>query len=170
MIRIRTVTAGALVAGMLVSGAAFAQGPRGGPGGRGGRGLTGGLPIASLNLTQAQQDLIRDIRERARTNLQPIEQRLGEAQDAQRKTLSAIPADEAAIRAATLALAEVQAEIAIQQARVQNEIFALLTAEQQAQLQTTVAEREQRMEQRQQQMHERREQMRERRGQQQSPQ
>ena len=152
MNRFRWMTAVALAAALCIGGAASAQGPRGGgpgrAGGPGGRGL-GALPLASLNLTQAQQDLIRDIRERSRGEMSPIEAKLRQAQAAQQKAVSAIPLNEGAIRAATLSLAEVQAEAAILQARVQNEIFASLTSDQQAQVKKALAEREQRIEERQ---------------------
>jgi Spy/CpxP family protein refolding chaperone len=158
MNRFRWMTAVALAA-MLSAGAAFAQGPRaGGPGlperlgavplaragGPGGRGVMGLLPLASLNLTQAQQDLIRDIRERSRTEMTQIEAKLRQAHAAQRQAVSAIPLNEGAIRAATLAVAEVQADASILQARVQNEIFAVLSSEQQEQVKKVLAEREQR--------------------------
>ena len=155
MIRIRAFTAAALVAGLLAGGTAFAQGPRfGGPGdfgrrgGPGGRGLMGGLPLASLNLTQAQQDLIRDIRMRNRTDLQAIEGRLRTAQEAQRKAVESIPLNEALIRSTTAAVGDVQAEAAILQARLHNEIFAALTPDQQAQVQKALAEREARVQER----------------------
>ena len=143
------VLAAVLSSGIL----AEAQGPRGGgPGGRhgfGGRGALGGLPLASLNLTQAQQDLVRDIRERQGVELRQIQAKLRDAQAAQQQAVTAIPPNEAAIRQTTLALAEVQAEVAIHQARVRSEIFAALTPEQQATVQKAQAERRQRAQQRQ---------------------
>jgi Spy/CpxP family protein refolding chaperone len=153
MNRFRSLTAGALLIGMIAGGAAFAQGPRGGGpgrfGGPDGRGGPGGLPLAALNLTQAQQDLIRDIRERNRDAMRETNAKLQQAHDAQRNAVNAIPLNEGLIRQTTLALAEVEAEMAIQQARVQNEIFASLTAEQQAQVKQALAERQARAQQRQ---------------------
>jgi Spy/CpxP family protein refolding chaperone len=80
---VRSFVAGVVVVGMLVSGAVFAQGPRaGGPGGGQGRagglgrGGVAGLPLAGLSLTQAQQDVIADIRERGRVQLQEVEARI----------------------------------------------------------------------------------------------
>jgi Spy/CpxP family protein refolding chaperone len=73
----RSLTAGVLMVGMLVSGVAFAQGQRGGgPGRAGGLGRGGGLPLASLNLTPAQQDVIADIRERGRAQMREVEERM----------------------------------------------------------------------------------------------
>lgn len=169
MKRFRTVAAVAL-AGVLGAGTlAEAQGPRPvGPFGRehgaGARGALGGLPVGTLNLTQAQQDLIRDIRERHRANLQQVEATLRAARLAQQKAVNAIPADEGAIRAATLAAADAEAEIAVEQARLRSEIYAALTPEQQQRVTTALAEREQRMQQREQRMQQRQSQARERRG------
>jgi Spy/CpxP family protein refolding chaperone len=161
MKRIHVIGAIMLAAVMSIGSLAEAQGPRAGGPGAGrkgfiGRGATGGLPLASLNLTQAQQDLIGDIRERQRDELRQVEAKVREAHAAQQKALDAIPLDEAAIRRTTLALAEVQAEVAVHQARVRNEIFAALTAEQQATVRKALAEREQRLQARQSQMRERR--------------
>lgn len=150
MIRFRSLMAGALVVAVLATGAAFAQGVRGGgpgrSGGPDGRGFRGALPLASLNLTQAQQDLIRDIRERNREATRETAAKLQQAHEAQRNAVNAIPLDEGLIRQTTLALAEVEADMAIQQARVQNEIFASLTAEQQAQVRRQLAARRARAE------------------------
>lgn len=168
MKRFQTVAAVALAGVLSVAALAEAQGPRpGGPGrgfGFGPRGALAGLPVGSLNLTQAQQDLIRDIRERHRTEMRQVEAKLRAARLAQQKALNAIPADESAIRTATLAAAEVEAEIAVQQARLRGEIYAALTPEQQAQVTKTLAEREQRMQERQKRMQQRRSETRERRN------
>ena len=104
----------------------------------------GGLPLAALNLTQAQQDFIRDVRERGRESARSIEERLRTAQDAQRKAVESVPANEAAIRTATLALAEVQADFAIHQARLQTEIWNSLTPEQQARVNELRSQRQER--------------------------
>jgi Spy/CpxP family protein refolding chaperone len=153
MKRFHVIPAVVLAAAMSIGSVAQAQGPRaGGPrAGRGGPGggPLGGLPLASLNLTQAQQDLIRDIRERNRAELQQVEAKAREAHTAQQKAVNAIPLNEAAIRTTTLALAEVQAEIAVHQARIQNDVFAALTPEQQATVTKARAEREQRVQARQ---------------------
>jgi Spy/CpxP family protein refolding chaperone len=87
--------------------------------------------------------------EQHRTQNQSIGEQLRTAMEAQRKAVDTIPVDEALIRSTTQALVEAQAEMAIQQARVQSEIFALLTPEQQAQARKLQAERSQRIESRQ---------------------
>ena len=67
--------------------------------------------------------------------------------EAQRKAVETIPVDEGLIRSTTQALVDAQTEMAIQQARLQSEIFALLTPDQQAQARKLQAERSQRMQQ-----------------------
>jgi Spy/CpxP family protein refolding chaperone len=61
-----------------------------------------------------------------------------------------MPVNEELIRSTTRDLAEAQAEVAIQQARLQTEIFGLLTPEQQAAAKKLQAERAARSQQRQQ--------------------
>ena len=76
MVRFKTMAVAVLVAA-LAAGSALAQGQRtGGPGreGRGG-GPFAGLPLASLNLTQAQQDQIQSIRERSRAEMEALLER-----------------------------------------------------------------------------------------------
>lgn len=140
MTRFRTITAGVLIAGLLGGGVAYAQGGPGGPGGRGALGARG-LSVRGLNLTDAQQQQVRDIRERHRDAIRQAEQRVREALQAQRQAVSAVPINEGQIRATTFALAEAQTEAAIQQARVSSEIWSALTPEQQAQLEKRRAER-----------------------------
>jgi Spy/CpxP family protein refolding chaperone len=149
--RMETMVGCALMAVLLTGGVASAQGRGIGPGGPGapgrpgaGRGVGGGLPLAALNLTQSQQDLIRDMRERSHEATRPLDQRLREAHDAQRAAVNAIPATEGSIRAATMAVAEIQAEIAILRARLQNEIWHVLTADQQQEARKLQAQQKER--------------------------
>jgi Spy/CpxP family protein refolding chaperone len=149
MNRFHSFTAAVLVVAIVAGGSALAQGRVGGGGGRPGRGagagLLGGLSIASLNLTQAQQDLVRDIRQRGREEVQPLEAKVREAQAAQRNAMDTVPLNEALIHAATQRLVEAQAEVAIHQARMQHEIFLALTPAQQEQVRTAQAARQQRI-------------------------
>jgi len=64
------------------------------------------------------------------------------------------------IRSSTQAMVEAQTELAIQQARMQSEIFALLTPAQQEQAKKLQAEREARMQQRRERVDQRRQQPR----------
>ena len=165
MTRVRSLTAAAAIVALLGGGAAvWAQGGPGGPGGRrgggpggpgpfgvigGGRGMD--LPLRELNVTDAQQQQIKDIRDRHRDEAQQIAQRLRTAADAERKAVESDPVNEGLIRSTTQQLADVQADAAILQAHERSEILSVLTAEQQAQLKKIQAEREARFAQNQQQ-------------------
>ena len=159
MTRFRALTLTAILAGLLAGGVAFAQGPgpgRRGPGGfggfrgpgPGGPGGPGGLPLQALNLTDTQRDQIRQLTQQYRQQNQNVGEQLRTAMEAQRKAVETMPVDEGLIRSATQALVEAQTEMAIQQARLQSEIFALLTPDQQAEARKLQAERNQRVQQR----------------------
>ena len=149
MTRFRSLTVAAVLAAVLAGGAAFAQGP----GGRGGRGAGGfgpgaGLPLRALNLTDAQQEQVRTLTQQFRTQNREAGERLRAALETQRKAVEAIPVNEELIRSTTRDLAEAQAEVAIQRARLQAEIFGLLTPEQQAEAKKLQAQRAARAQQR----------------------
>jgi len=159
----RSLTAGVLVAGLLATGAVYAQGPRGGGpgGGRGMRGPMGpgggiGLALGALNLSEAQREQVRAIRERNREQGQSAAARLREALDKQRAAIETVPADESLITSLTQDLVQAQVEVALQEARLNTEIWSVLTAEQQAQATKMKAERQARVEQRRQQLQQRR--------------
>jgi protein CpxP len=159
MTRFRALTLTAVLVGLLAGAIAFAQGPglgrRGGPGGFGGPGAggpgrpggPGGLPLQALNLTDTQKDQVKQLMQQYRQQNQTAADGLRTAMDAQRKAVETIPADEGLIRSTTPALVEAETEMAIQQARLQAEIFALLTPDQQAQVRKLLAERDQRAQQ-----------------------
>jgi len=154
MKRVSYFITGAVMAAMLATGASsYAQGPGfgrrgGGPGGPGGFGRPGvALPLRDLNLTDAQQQQVRDIRERHRDEAQQIGERLRTAMEAQRKAVEATPVNESLIRSTAQELAEVQADAAIAQAHARSEILSILTADQRAQLSKLQAERQSRAQQ-----------------------
>jgi Spy/CpxP family protein refolding chaperone len=131
------VTAGlvALMSGGAV--ALFAQGAPGrgagplGPGARAGRGFDAGFALGQLNLSDAQKQQVRDITQRHRQQTQPTMQRLQQAMQEQRAAINQVPVNEGAVRDASAALAKVQADMAVEQARVHADIFNILTVEQQ---------------------------------------
>ena len=160
MTRFRKFTLGAVLVALVGSGAAalYAQGPGGrggapfgGPGGPGGRGFAAGFALGQLDLSDAQKQQVRDITQRHRQQTQPLVQRLQQAMEAQRAAIEAIPVNESLVRSASQDLATVQADMAVEQARLHSDIFAVLTAEQQekakqleAQAQARAQERRQR--------------------------
>jgi Spy/CpxP family protein refolding chaperone len=153
--RFRSFTVMAILTAVLAAGALYAQGPgpgRRGPGGFGGPGAFGrggpgaGLPLRQLGLNETQQQQIRDVTEQYRERNRAAVEQLQAAMDAQREAVETMPVNEGLIRSTTQALVEAQTELAIQQARMQSEIFTLLTADQQEQARTLLADRRARME------------------------
>ena len=141
---------------LLAGGAALAQGPgpggRRGPGGPDGPGRPGGpgggLPIRELNLSEAQQQQIRDLTQPYREQNRTAAEKHRVAMEAQRKAVETLPVDEGLIQSTTQALVEAQTELAILQARMQSEIFlTVLTPAQQEQARKLRADREARMHQ-----------------------
>ena len=147
----------AIVAALVIGGAfAYAQGPQPGLRGRGaGFGPGAGLALRGLDLTEAQQEQVRQLSQQNREQLRPLMDRVRAAQEARRQAVEAIPFNEAQVRAAMKDLADVEADLAVAQARLHSDIYALLTAEQQQLLQQRRANREARAKERQQQLQQR---------------
>jgi protein CpxP len=154
------VAATALVVVLVGGFIAFAQGPGfGGPRGRGPAGGPGGpgavFMFRELGLTEAQQQQVRQIGEQFRTENQPLMDRIRRAEEARRDAVEAIPVDESRIRAAMQQLSDAQIELAVRQARLHSDIYALLTPEQQQQAQKLRAERDARVKERQERLQQR---------------
>jgi periplasmic protein CpxP/Spy len=150
MNRVRSFSVATALVAMLAGSVAFAQGPTG-PGRRGGPGgFGGGLPLRGLNLSEAQQQQMRTLRQQFREQNRAAADKLGAALAAQRKAVATVPVDEQAIRSTSQALAEAQTELALQQARLYTDVYGLLTPEQQATAKKLQAERELRAQQREQ--------------------
>ena len=115
--------------GMMGRGMMGPGGPgmRGGPGGPGGM---FGLPLRALELTDAQREQVKAIMESHRDAQKAAGDKMMEARKALHDAIAADAFDEAAIRAAAGAVAALDADAAVQQARIRAEIFAILTPEQ----------------------------------------
>jgi len=153
---IATVVAALLLAGAAVSVMAQPQtGPQGpgvgmrrGPGGPGARGGPArfGLPgLGQLDLTDAQKEQIKNIHDSHRDEAWQIAQRTEAAQRDLNLTADAPVVDEAGIRAKADVLAAAIAEGTIHRAKVNAEIFNVLTSEQQEKLKAFRAQRQERM-------------------------
>ena len=132
------------------------RGPGGGPGG----GPLGGLlalhpdlPLAALNLTDAQREQVRTIMQSHRDEGRAIAQKAHAALENLRKA-SEGTVDEGAIGQQSQALGAVIGEAAVLRARVRAEVFAILTPEQQAEAAKIAEQRRTRMQQRRQQRQE----------------
>lgn len=144
MKRLQTMAAVTAMVSLCAVGAAQAQGPgprgdgdgrgRGGPGGRGGGAIM--LPVRELGLTDAQREQVEQIRTANREATQAAQQRMREAEGAQRAAVQTVPLNESLVRSTAQALALAQTDLAVQEARVFNDVWQLLTPEQQTKLQT----------------------------------
>ena len=153
--------AAALMLGVV--GLAQQDGPRGfgghGPGGHGRRGpggpgesrgpRGGGLgPLArDLNLTDAQKAEVKKITDAFEASTQALHEQLRQAGPGGGGPFEGLKDgafDEAAVRAAAQARANLHVELEVARARMMSQVYALLTAEQKA----TLAERRQQFEQR----------------------
>ena len=136
MDRVRKIVVTAGIVALMSGGAValLAQGAPGrgagpfGPDGR--RGFEAGFALGQLNLSDAQKQQVRDITQRHRQQTQPTMQRLQEAMQTERAAINQVPVNEAAVRDASAALAKVQADMAVEQARLHADVLNILTVEQ----------------------------------------
>jgi Spy/CpxP family protein refolding chaperone len=157
MFRFRSLAAGVAVVALLATSVAFAQGPRGGGRFGGPRGpALFGPELRDLNLTEAQREQVREIRERYGEQMRTTSQRLAEATEKQRQAIETLPVNETLITSATQDMTQAQVDVAIQQARLRADVWSVLTPEQQAQATKLRAERKARFEQRRQRLQQRR--------------
>jgi len=139
MDRVRKIVVTAGLVALMSAGAValFAQGGPGrgagqaGPGGPGGRGFGAGFALGQLDLSDAQKQQVRDIMQRHREQSRATMERLQQAMQAQRAAINQVPVNEAAVRQASASLAAVQADAAVEEARLHADIFSILTVEQQ---------------------------------------
>jgi protein CpxP len=87
---------------------------------------------------------VRQITESHRDEHRAIADRARKAHEALRDVTESPTFDESAVRARAADVATVEADMAVARARLYNEVYQILTPEQQAKLKTLQAEREQR--------------------------
>ena len=142
------VKGGAAAAGLvaLLGGAVFAQGDGpgafGGHGHRGGFGMEGMAGLRQLGLTDDQRAQIRTAMSGHRDEFKALSERARTARQAQAAAISAVPMNEQQVRAASADIAAVQADMAVLRARVHEQVFSVLTPDQQAQARTLAAQRD----------------------------
>ena len=134
----------ALAAALMMTAAAVAQhgpgGPGGhhGPGGPGRHGGPGGLLehfSQVLNLTDAQKTQIKQLEDGFKESTRGLHEQLGKAgPGGPFEALNGGAFDEAAVRAAAQARANVHVELEVAHARFFSQVYAVLTAEQKAKL------------------------------------
>jgi Spy/CpxP family protein refolding chaperone len=106
------------------------------------------LPIRQLNLTEAQRTQLQDIRDRHRDAMRSAMTKLESARRAQEAAIEKVPADEARITSLTQDLTPAEVDVAIQRARLNTEMWSVLTPEQRDQVTKLRAERQQRLNER----------------------
>lgn len=136
----------ALAASVVAGGVALsAQGV----GARPGRAaVAAGLGLGALDLTEAQREHVRQLTQQFREQTRTLAARVQTAQESRRQAFEAVPFNEQQMRSAAQALAEAEADLAVQRARLQADVYALLTPEQQGRLQKMRADRAARIKQR----------------------
>lgn len=107
-----------------------------------------GLPLRELELTDAQREQVRTVMQSHGAAFKEIGDRMRTAREALDTAVTADTLDEAAVRAKAADVATVEADAAVLRAKVHQEVFSLLTAEQQAKARELKAQRQQRMKQR----------------------
>lgn len=106
---------------------------RGGPGGPGGRDGLG--PLArDINLTDEQKAQIKKITDSFEESTKALHEQMRALHESERDAPKDGAFDEAAVRAAAQARANVQIELEVARARMMSQVFSVLTAEQKAQL------------------------------------
>ncbi|HEX7085903.1 MAG TPA: Spy/CpxP family protein refolding chaperone [Vicinamibacterales bacterium] len=147
------------------------RGPQRMRGMRGQRGMRGahrrgvaGIPLRQLDLSDAQRQQVRSIIEARRADFRSVGERLRAAARAQHEAVTRVPVDENEVRARANELAAVQADMAVLRARVHEQVYQVLTPEQQTKLQSLRAEREKRRAERAERMKQRLEQRRQQRA------
>jgi len=147
-----TVLASLFAAGLLtigaVAGVQHSRGHHGGP--FGGLGFGGRLMgvLADLDLTDDQKTQIKAILSEEGPKIEPLTDHLLKSRKTLFEAIHGQQFDEGAVRSASAAAAVAQTELSVERARTVSRLRALLTADQQAKLETIRTEFEQRLERR----------------------
>jgi periplasmic protein CpxP/Spy len=131
----------------------------GGPGFHSGGGHHGGgilHGLRGLDLTDTQKEEIRSILEASREDNADTRQALHEARKALHEAVRVTPFDEAGVRIAAAALADLEADQAVERARTFNAVYDVLTPEQRTELAELRAEADERRQERRERFRERR--------------
>ena len=108
-----------------------AHGERMRPGGRGGRmggPMAGGLGAVMRDLTDAQREQVKSIRERHAERLKPVMERARAARAA--VDAAVVSGNSGNLQALSIEVGNAETELTFAQAQMQTEIFGVLTAEQ----------------------------------------
>jgi len=147
--------AATFLAVMMVAGAGLAQRPTNTPTVKpvhfhGHRMFGGamGFPTRALNLTDDQRTQMKSIMSKEKPTLSPLFKQLGATQSQIRQLSMSDNFDEAKVRDLATQQQQTMTELTVQKARVQSELYQVLTADQKAKLAQMMQERQQRFQQR----------------------
>lgn len=96
--------------------------------------------LTRLNLSDSQKQEVANVLKQHREEMQGLRSQMFEARQALFKAVTANPANEEAVREAAAKAAELEVQLAVNRAKVFDEIRKLLTAEQQTTLQQLTGE------------------------------
>ncbi len=105
-----------------------------------------GFPFKQLDLTDAQREQVKGVMQKEHSTMKPLMQQVHTMQQ-QLKQYSEGTYDEAKVQALVAQQAQTLVQLKVQETRIHNEIYQLLTADQQAKLKEIEANREARMQQ-----------------------
>jgi protein CpxP len=107
-----------------------------------------GLPLRALDLTEAQREQVKQVMQSHQTEFKEIGDRLRTARQALDAAVTADTLDEQAVRARATEAAAIEGDAAVLRAKVHQEVYGLLTSEQQTRAKELKAQAEQRMQER----------------------
>src|ERR1700722_571780 len=110
------------------------------------RGPMMGFPFKQLNLTDAQKSKVKEVMQKEHSTMKPLMQQMHQM-DQQIKQYSEGTFDEAKVQALVTQQSQNLVQVKVEQARVHNELYQLLTPEQQTKMKEIEANREARMQQ-----------------------
>ena len=105
-----------------------------------------GFPFKELDLSDAQRAQVKAVMQKERPTMKPLMQQL-EQMHQQLKQYSEGTYDEAKVQALVAQQAQTMVQVKVQETRIHNELFQLLTPDQQAKMKEIEANREARMQQ-----------------------
>ena len=104
--------------------------------------------LKQVGVTDAQKEQIRGILREQRPQVQPLRKQLVQERRALRDAIQQSPVNESAIRTQSARVAQVQADLAVQRARIADKVRAVLTPDQVSKLKELQAQRDARVDER----------------------
>jgi Spy/CpxP family protein refolding chaperone len=141
------------IAALVGAATVFAQGGAstgsGGFGGHGHRGFGAMAGLQQLGLSPDQQQQVKSVMQSHRADFQALMDRSRQARDAHEAAIQQVPVNEDLIRQTATAVASAEADMAVLRAKVHEQVFSLLTPDQQTKSKQLQASRAARRAQRQ---------------------